>query len=112
MVFKNPKPFVLKGLIRHSISEQTSKNVFIVFFLQVWVLCNDCGTTSDVNYHVIGHKCAGCGSYNTRSTCPPSRSPVGISSGSIESSAIASSVQGSFPDQMGSRAIAPEMLAE
>ncbi|XP_073386438.1 E3 ubiquitin-protein ligase MIEL1 isoform X3 [Physcomitrium patens] len=33
---------------------------------KVWILCNDCGTTCDVYYHVLGHKCAGCGSYNTR----------------------------------------------
>lgn len=72
---------------------------------KVWVLCNDCGRTSNVNYHVIGHKCSGCGSYNTRSTCGPSESR----SRSIEPS-ISSSV-GSLPDQMG-RAIAPEMLAE
>jgi hypothetical protein len=88
----------------HILNSRTSKNMFLLF-LQVWVLCNDCGRTSNVNYHVIGHKCSGCGSYNTRSTCGPSESR----SRSIEPS-ISSSV-GSLPDQMG-RAIAPEMLAE
>ena len=75
------------------------------FFRQVWVLCNDCRKTSNVNYHVIGHKCSGCGSYNTRSTCRPAESRLE----SIEPS-ISSSV-GPLPDQMG-RAIAPEMIAE
>ncbi|CAK9199530.1 unnamed protein product [Sphagnum troendelagicum] len=32
----------------------------------VWILCNDCGSTNEVFYHVIAHKCAGCHSYNTR----------------------------------------------
>lgn len=34
--------------------------------MQVWILCNDCGSTNEVFYHVIAHKCAGCHSYNTR----------------------------------------------
>lgn len=83
---------------------------------KVWILCNDCGTTSDVYYHVIGHKCSGCGSYNTRSTCPPSQSrraeprpSMEMLSGAIGSS-VASSV-GTLPDQMG-RTLAAEMSAE
>ncbi|KAK9158641.1 hypothetical protein Scep_005215 [Stephania cephalantha] len=32
----------------------------------VWILCNDCGITSEVNFHIIAHKCPGCKSYNTR----------------------------------------------
>jgi len=30
------------------------------------ILCNDCGARSSVRLHVVGHKCAGCGGYNTR----------------------------------------------
>ncbi|KAH7432042.1 hypothetical protein KP509_07G005500 [Ceratopteris richardii] len=37
----------------------------------VWILCNDCGATSEVGYHVIGHKCINCNSYNTRQTKIP-----------------------------------------
>lgn len=40
----------------------------------VWILCNDCGETSEVNFHVVAHKCLKCSSYNTRQTRggPPS----------------------------------------
>ncbi|KAI3474610.1 hypothetical protein Pfo_029779 [Paulownia fortunei] len=34
----------------------------------VWILCNDCGETSEVNYHILAHKCINCNSYNTRQT--------------------------------------------
>ncbi|CAA2990967.1 E3 ubiquitin- ligase MIEL1 [Olea europaea subsp. europaea] len=34
----------------------------------VWILCNDCGETSEVNFHVVAHKCLNCNSYNTRQT--------------------------------------------
>jgi RING finger/CHY zinc finger protein 1 len=34
--------------------------------IDVRILCNDCHTRSDTKLHVIGHKCASCGSYNTR----------------------------------------------
>ncbi|KAL0409983.1 UNVERIFIED_CONTAM: E3 ubiquitin-protein ligase RZFP34 [Sesamum latifolium] len=34
----------------------------------VWILCNDCGETSEVNYHILAHKCLNCKSYNTRQT--------------------------------------------
>lgn len=37
----------------------------------VWVLCNDCGSTSEVQYHVVGQKCGSCPSYNTRLTETP-----------------------------------------
>jgi RING finger/CHY zinc finger protein 1 len=33
---------------------------------EVNVLCNDCGARSVVKFHVVGHKCKGCGGYNTR----------------------------------------------
>ncbi|CDY26969.1 BnaC09g36140D [Brassica napus] len=34
----------------------------------VWILCNDCGSNTDVRFHLIAHKCSSCGSYNTRKT--------------------------------------------
>ncbi|KAJ0027346.1 hypothetical protein Pint_35735 [Pistacia integerrima] len=46
----------------------------------VWILCNDCGEASEVNFNVLAHKCLKCNSYNTRQTRggPASCSP-GIS---------------------------------
>ncbi|GFR50562.1 hypothetical protein Agub_g12836 [Astrephomene gubernaculifera] len=35
---------------------------------RVGILCNDCQQRSTVPFHFIGHKCAVCGSYNTRRT--------------------------------------------
>lgn len=34
----------------------------------VWILCNDCGANSHVNFHTIALKCLNCNSYNTRQT--------------------------------------------
>jgi RING finger/CHY zinc finger protein 1 len=34
----------------------------------VWILCNDCGVNSQVNFHIVAHKCQSCNSYNTRQT--------------------------------------------
>ncbi|KAL3819041.1 hypothetical protein ACJIZ3_004946 [Penstemon smallii] len=34
----------------------------------VSILCNDCGSNSEVKYHVVAHKCPICDSYNTRQT--------------------------------------------
>ncbi|WRX24566.1 RCHY1 [Theobroma cacao] len=34
----------------------------------VWILCNDCGENSEVNFHIVAHKCLKCNSYNTRQT--------------------------------------------
>nr|CAB3499486.1 unnamed protein product [Digitaria exilis] len=46
----------------------------------VWILCNDCSATSSVQFHVLGQKCPGCNSYNTRETrggpVPAARSRV------------------------------------
>ncbi|GJM95505.1 hypothetical protein PR202_ga12248 [Eleusine coracana subsp. coracana] len=42
--------------------------------VQIWVLCNDCNKVSEVNFHVLGHKCSHCNSYNTRSTSRPADS--------------------------------------
>lgn len=38
---------------------------------KVWIFCNDCHKTSEVYFHVLGHKCNQCKSYNTRTTGPP-----------------------------------------
>ncbi|KAJ7947884.1 RING finger and CHY zinc finger protein [Quillaja saponaria] len=32
----------------------------------VWILCNDCGANSQVQFHIVAHKCLSCKSYNTR----------------------------------------------
>ncbi|KAJ7981065.1 RING finger and CHY zinc finger protein [Quillaja saponaria] len=32
----------------------------------VWILCNDCGENSRVQYHIVAHKCGSCKSFNTR----------------------------------------------
>uniref|UniRef100_A0A453FI40 RING-type domain-containing protein n=1 Tax=Aegilops tauschii subsp. strangulata TaxID=200361 RepID=A0A453FI40_AEGTS len=32
----------------------------------VRILCNDCGAVSEVQFHLIAHKCHNCKSYNTR----------------------------------------------
>ncbi|GBG70275.1 hypothetical protein CBR_g6402 [Chara braunii] len=34
--------------------------------MKVCILCNDCSARSNVNFHILGHKCSTCGSYNTR----------------------------------------------
>ncbi|KAH6818878.1 CHY-type/CTCHY-type/RING-type Zinc finger protein [Perilla frutescens var. frutescens] len=31
----------------------------------VWILCNDCEETSNVQFHILAYKCLGCKSYNT-----------------------------------------------
>ncbi|PNW70402.1 hypothetical protein CHLRE_17g718300v5 [Chlamydomonas reinhardtii] len=36
--------------------------------VMVNILCNDCLAHSNVKFHVLGHKCDMCGSYNTRRT--------------------------------------------
>lgn len=35
---------------------------------EVSILCNDCSATSRVKFHIFGHKCSHCNSYNTRVT--------------------------------------------
>jgi RING finger/CHY zinc finger protein 1 len=32
----------------------------------VMIMCNDCNKRCTTNFHVLGHKCSACGSYNTR----------------------------------------------
>eukprot|EP00937_MAST-01D_sp_MAST-1D-sp2_P006490 g6490.t1 len=32
------------------------------------ILCSDCGAKGTATYHFVGHKCGGCGSYNTKVT--------------------------------------------
>ncbi|XP_077211780.1 putative E3 ubiquitin-protein ligase RZFP34 [Tasmannia lanceolata] len=34
----------------------------------VWILCNDCGANSQVQFHIVAQKCLNCKSYNTRQT--------------------------------------------
>nr|GMD64044.1 E3 ubiquitin-protein ligase MIEL1 [Ipomoea batatas] len=36
------------------------------YFYEVPILCNDCNNTSTANFHILGHKCKHCSSYNTR----------------------------------------------
>ncbi|GAV92735.1 zf-RING_2 domain-containing protein [Cephalotus follicularis] len=38
---------------------------------EVSILCNDCNTTSKVAFHILGHKCRQCNSYNTRRISTP-----------------------------------------
>ncbi|KAL9992912.1 putative transcription factor C2H2 family [Helianthus debilis subsp. tardiflorus] len=38
---------------------------------KIWILCNDCNDTTEVYFHILGHKCRHCRSYNTRSIAPP-----------------------------------------
>ncbi|XP_022959587.1 E3 ubiquitin-protein ligase MIEL1 [Cucurbita moschata] len=33
---------------------------------EVSILCNDCSHTSNVRFHILGHKCSRCNSFNTR----------------------------------------------
>lgn len=35
-------------------------------YMQVRILCNDCATVSEVQFHVVAQKCLNCRSYNTR----------------------------------------------
>ncbi|KAK9282128.1 hypothetical protein L1049_005040 [Liquidambar formosana] len=37
---------------------------------EVKILCNDCNNTSEVFFHIFGHKCCHCNSYNTRRIVP------------------------------------------
>lgn len=57
--------------ITHNTQIQANKVFFPCENYQVWVLCNDCNKVSEVDFHVIGHKCSHCNSYNTRSTSRP-----------------------------------------
>eukprot|EP01052_Picozoa_sp_SAG31_P003232 SAG31_NODE_123_length_23712_cov_41.426291_2_plen_99_part_00 len=34
--------------------------------MMVTILCNDCLETTSAHFHVLGIKCASCGSYNTK----------------------------------------------
>ncbi|XP_042397933.1 E3 ubiquitin-protein ligase MIEL1-like [Zingiber officinale] len=38
---------------------------------KVWILCNDCNDVSEVLFHIVGHKCNHCKSYNTRTISTP-----------------------------------------
>ncbi|KAL3498352.1 hypothetical protein ACH5RR_041084, partial [Cinchona calisaya] len=36
--------------------------------VKISILCNDCGTGAEVQFHIVAHKCPSCKSYNTRQT--------------------------------------------
>ncbi|XP_072975424.1 E3 ubiquitin-protein ligase MIEL1 [Typha angustifolia] len=38
---------------------------------KVWILCNDCNEVSEVLFHILGHKCSHCRSYNSRTISAP-----------------------------------------
>ncbi|XP_072052748.1 E3 ubiquitin-protein ligase MIEL1 isoform X1 [Arachis hypogaea] len=38
---------------------------------EVSILCNDCNNSGRVSFHLFGHKCRNCGSYNTRRISAP-----------------------------------------
>ncbi|KAL5135647.1 E3 ubiquitin-protein ligase MIEL1 [Glycine soja] len=46
---------------------------------EVSILCNDCNSTSTVSFHIFGHKCLQCGSYNTRRISKPKQEGLGVS---------------------------------
>lgn len=39
---------------------------WVLVWNQVWILCNDCGVNSHVQFHIVAHKCLSCNSYNTK----------------------------------------------
>lgn len=41
-------------------------NKLLQWILQVPILCNDCNVRSEAFFHIFGHKCCHCNSYNTR----------------------------------------------
>ncbi|KAL9322190.1 hypothetical protein ACSQ67_010243 [Phaseolus vulgaris] len=41
----------------------------------VWILCNDCGVKSRVQFHIVAHKCLSFNSYNTRQIQGTSATP-------------------------------------
>ncbi|KAL5561548.1 hypothetical protein UlMin_031295 [Ulmus minor] len=41
------------------------------FHYEVSILCNDCNSRSEVRFHILGHKCSQCRSYNTRRISTP-----------------------------------------
>lgn len=41
-------------------------NFIATTIFQVTILCNDCVTTCNVAFHILGLKCTNCSSYNTR----------------------------------------------
>ncbi|XP_006291570.2 E3 ubiquitin-protein ligase MIEL1 isoform X1 [Capsella rubella] len=43
----------------------------VEYNFEVAILCNDCNKGSKVMFHILGHKCEHCGSYNTRQISTP-----------------------------------------
>ncbi|CAL5442183.1 unnamed protein product [Camellia sinensis] len=50
----------------HTIHESCLKDMHEHYRQSVWILCNDCGTKSEVQFHIVAQKCPNCKSYNTR----------------------------------------------
>jgi predicted RNA-binding Zn-ribbon protein involved in translation (DUF1610 family) len=83
-VAASPMPAICQKKMVRAFPSQTSLGVSLVLLLdqpavlisfvslsfsfQIWILCNDCGMTSRVQFHILAHKCPGCSSYNTRQT--------------------------------------------
>ncbi|KAI3867932.1 hypothetical protein MKW92_013358 [Papaver armeniacum] len=49
---------------------------------KVWILCNDCNDTTEAAFHIFGHKCGHCKSYNTRKISPPGGPKKNVSTSS------------------------------
>lgn len=47
-------------------NESVTDPRFYALSWQVWILCNDCGKNSHVQFHLVAQKCLNCKSYNTR----------------------------------------------
>jgi RING finger/CHY zinc finger protein 1 len=43
----------------------------VEYKFEVSILCNDCNKGSKAMFHILGHKCSDCGSYNTRRISTP-----------------------------------------
>ncbi|CAM0956901.1 unnamed protein product [Alopecurus aequalis] len=54
----------------HKLDQEVAATPMPEFYQKkmVRILCNDCGATSSVRFHVLAQKCPGCSSYNTRET--------------------------------------------
>ncbi|XP_051137601.1 probable E3 ubiquitin-protein ligase RZFP34 isoform X2 [Andrographis paniculata] len=60
------KTVSLSPNLHKHVLKSTDDTLYMIW--QVWILCNDCGSKSEVKYHVIAQKCVECKSYNTRQT--------------------------------------------
>ncbi|KAJ0266606.1 hypothetical protein HA466_0005810 [Hirschfeldia incana] len=60
--------FVLYTCARTRVYTPFDLNYEVLCLNQVWILCHDCGSNTNVLFHLIAHKCSSCGSYNNRQT--------------------------------------------